>query len=94
MQFVLWEFRVKSNETQWLSKNIHFTARKDAVPAEPSLCTTQTWQGQQHRLHQTPCCLAQAEGRGGLCPGRVQVGCPVDLALEYTGCEMDLGCWT
>lgn len=93
MQFVLWEFRVKSNEMRWLPKTIHFTARKDAVPAEPSPCTAQTWQDQQHRLHRAPCCLAQAEGRGGPCPGG-SAGHPGDLASEYPGCEMDLGCWT
>ena len=69
MQFVHWEFGVKLKKMQRLPKSIHFTVRKDAVLAKPSPCTAQTWQGQQHRLHQAPCCLAQAEGRGGSCSG-------------------------
>lgn len=95
MQFVIWEFRVKSNKMQWLSKNIHFTVRKDTVSAKPSPCTAQTWQSQQHCLHQTPCCLVQAEGRDDPCPGSA-AGCARDLASAqaHTGCEMDLGCRT
>lgn len=36
MQFVLWEFKVKSVKTQWLPKPIHSTARKEsACQAQP-----------------------------------------------------------